>query len=422
MKIGFVGLGRLGLPMALGFALRGHEVIGYDKNPDRMQKEWFCEMENGVDGISFESLLAKCDKIRFEPLHRVVIESEIIFLVIDTNCETGYDGTVPMPEERRGYNLDNLEAAIRDLNSVALHSILLGERTVVLVSTVLPGTTRDVIRPMLDTRYSLVTNPQFCAMGTVLNDLYFPEHIILGGGASSRLAGLYQTITFMRPQFVTWTESEIIKTMYNAFITMKVNYANTVMEICHRVGNSDCGIVSNVLKQATHRLTSPAYLNGGMGDAGPCHPKENMALSYLAKEIDLSYDFFEANMQCRQNQTAWLAGLLIQNADRLGVQAVWILGTAFKPGVNIEDGSSALLLMSLINETRPDLATVVWDPVIGSGERPDSGGAPIAGIISCKHESFKEQVWPTGSIIIDPHRYLPSQDGVEVVQIGSGRS
>ena len=97
--------------------------------------------------------------------------------------------------------------------------------------------------------------------------------------------------------------AEAIKVAYNTYISMKIAYANTWMEICHKIPGTDVDQVTGALELATTRIMSPKYLTGGMGDGGGCHPRDNIALSWLARELDLSYDFFEHLMIARERQT-----------------------------------------------------------------------------------------------------------------------
>ena len=131
---------------------------------------------------------------------------------------------------------------------------------------------------------------------------------------------------------------------YNTFIGMKIAFANTMMEICHKTG-ADVDAVSDAMSLATERLISGRYLRGGMGDGGGCHPRDNIAMSWLAGELDLSYDFFDSLMKCREEQTMWLANLIkeeLQGNDHLN--EVIILGQAFKEETNLTVGSPATLL------------------------------------------------------------------------------
>ena len=152
----------------------------------------------------------------------------------------------------------------------------------------------------------------------------------------------YETL-HSRPVFkCTVEEAEMIKVSYNTFITGKIAMANTIMEVCHKLRNVDCDVVMDALSMANERLISPKYLRGGMGDGGGCHPRDNIALSYLARKVNLSFDWYDALMKqtgtadpvaCRYSHVS-------MQEDRNGSI---ILGMTFKKETNLTVGSPALL-------------------------------------------------------------------------------
>ena len=138
---------------------------------------------------------------------------------------------------------------------------------------------------------------------------------------------------------------------YNTFISMKIAFANTWMDICHRIPGMDVDEVTGALALATSRIISSKYLAGGTGDGGGCHPRDNIALSWLGREVDLSYDLFESLMVARERQTQWLVKLM-EAHDPCGEPRMLkiILGKSFKPNSNIPAGSPAVLLKNILQE------------------------------------------------------------------------
>ncbi len=139
--------------------------------------------------------------------------------------------------------------------------------------------------------------------------------------------------------------AELIKVLYNTFISTKIAFANTAMELCHRLPGTDVDAVMGALKLGGDRIISTAYLDGGMGDGGGCHPRDNIALSHLARRLDMSFDWFENIMLQRERQTDWLADLVAREA---GALPICVLGRAFKPGCSVETGSPSRLLLQLL--------------------------------------------------------------------------
>ena len=130
---------------------------------------------------------------------------------------------------------------------------------------------------------------------------------------------------------------------------MKICLANTVTEMSHKLNNVNADNVMSALKLGDQRLISDKYLNGGMGDGGGCHPRDNIALSWLSQEVNLSYDWYENLMISREKHTEWLADLAIEYALSNSLE-IMILGKSFKKETNLINGSPSYLLEALIKE------------------------------------------------------------------------
>ncbi len=418
-KVGLVGLGKLGTPVALAMSLKGHDVMGFDIDEERMQKDRFPHRERGPNGeASIEPLLRE-SSLRFGTLTEVVRHSEIIFVAVQTPHAPLYEGVTRLPKERVDFDYRHLRAALADLSDAIEAN---GEdRIVVVISTVLPGTTQREILPRINQRVKLCYNPFFIAMGTTIDDFIKPEFVLFGvrdQEAADRAEQFYRTL-HDRPFFRTTIENaELIKVAYNTFISMKICYANTLMEICHKTPGCDVDEVTSGLFLATERLLSPKYLRGGMGDGGGCHPRDNIALSWLARKIDLSYDWFDHLMTCRERQTDWLADLVEEHHRARGYthKKVGIFGRAFKAGTNLTVGSAATLLANILIERGWEVR--MFDPHIDSGACPiDWAGVHV---VATNHAEFADPAWrfPQGSVVLDPWRFVPPQAGVDVVPIG----
>jgi UDPglucose 6-dehydrogenase len=419
-NVGLVGLGKLGTPVALAMSLKGHDVMGFDINAQRMQKDHFPEREKGPNGEpSIEPLLRE-SRLRFGTLQEVVKHAEIIFVAVQTPHAPLYEGVTRLPEERVDFDYRHLRSAIEDLSRSILEN---GEdKIVIVISTVLPGTTRREILPRINHHVKLCYNPFFIAMGTTIDDFIDPEFVLFGVSdeqAAEKAQEFYRTL-HKKPFYKTSIENaELIKVSYNTFISMKICYANALMEICHKIPGCDISAVTDALALATDRLMSPRYLKGGMGDGGGCHPRDNIALSWLARQLDLSYDWFENLMVCREKQTDWLADLVEEQHSRRSYphKKVGIYGRAFKAGTNLTVGSPATLLENILKERGFDVQ--MYDPHVDMTACPfDWAGVYF---VATNHSEFADPSWrfPQGSIVIDPWRYIPKQGGVEVIPVGA---
>jgi UDPglucose 6-dehydrogenase len=167
------------------------------------------------------------------------------------------------------------------------------------------------------------------------------------------------------------------------------------------------------LKISNQRLISSKYLDGGMGDGGGCHPRDNIALSWLSREVDLSYDWYENLMISREKHTEWLVDLTINKAEENNLD-ICILGKSFKKETNLTVGSPSLLFDSILREK--GFAAELYDPHIDSKEPPTD----IAKVyfIATNHDTFKDYNFPKDSIVIDPWRIITSNKNIELVSIG----
>ena len=323
MKIGFVGLGKLGMPCAEAIAAKGHDVTGYD----------VVTRQSGSVRV-------------FNNIKECVEDRDIIFIAVPTPHDKDYDGSYPtahLSPKDFDYTIVKQCVADIDLN-------LKSNQMLVLISTVLPGTVRNEIVPLIkNSRF--VYNPYLIAMGSVAWDMVNPEMVMIGTedgsltGDAKELVDFYKTIMENNPRYEigTWDECECIKVFYNTFISAKIGLVNMIQDVAVKQGNINVDVVTNALAKSTMRIMGPQYMKAGMGDAGACHPRDNIALRYLAERLDLGYDMFDAIMNAREVQAENLAKELVKQASKNNMN-IFIHGKAYKPNVPYCDGSYSLLV------------------------------------------------------------------------------
>ena len=167
-----------------------------------------------------------------------------------------------------------------------------------------------------------------------------------------------------------------------------------------------------------NRIISDKYLSGGMGDGGGCHPRDNIALSWLSDELGLKFNWFDNIMKQREVQTEWLADMIEKESNGLPIT---ILGKSFKPQTNITTGSPSILLSNILKER--GLSAIMYDPYIDEPfddwqDMSEYDGVPQCYFIGTKHEDFVNFPFDDKSIIIDPWRYIPDKEGCRVIRIG----
>lgn len=411
-KIGFIGIGKLGLDCAEVMAEQ-HEVRGYDIYPRS------------------SDLIKVCD------IQELVTQSEWIFIAVPTPHAEGYDGSVPTSYmEPRDFGHGAVIDAINNVNRYATEP-----KKVVLISTVLPGTTRHKFVPLLDKQHQFLYNPYLIAMGSVKWDMVNPEMVMIGteDGAMSGVAGelidLYRTMMVNNPRYEigTWDECEAIKIFYNTYISAKIGIVNMIQDFAMKIGNINVDVVTNALARSTMRLQGPKYMTAGMGDAGACHPRDNIALRWLAQEYDLGYDLFDTIMHAREIQAKNLARFLFDTSTATDQQMpIVIHGKAYKPDVEYCIGSYSILVGHYLQtmgvevkylDPLADDATDVIDSI------KDPSVILWAHNRKITYEYTGQQAdtqaycaIPKGSIIVDPWRKLVSTPEVKVIHYGNTRS
>ena len=408
-KIGFIGIGKLGLDCAEVMAEK-HEVRGYDIYPRSSDTVKVCDIDELVN------------------------ESEWIFIAVPTPHAEGYDGSVPSSHMTpRDFGHDAVIDAINKVNQHAKTS-----KKVVLISTVLPGTTRSKFITLLDPKHQFLYNPYLIAMGSVKWDMANPEMVIIGTedgeltGIAGELIELYKTIMNNDPRYEigTWDECEAIKIFYNTYISAKVGIVNMIQDFAMKIGNINVDVVTNALARSTMRLQGPKYMTAGMGDAGACHPRDNIALRWLAEHYDVGYDLFDTIMHAREIQARNLGLFLVEESKKTGLPIV-IHGKAYKPDVEYCIGSYSTLVGHYVKEA--GLPVVYVDPLADNMDEVVKEVVSPAVFLWAHNrkityeytgEQKDTQAYceiKTGSVIVDPWRKLASTPEYRVVHYGNTR-
>jgi len=390
VKISFLGLGKLGLPCAEAVAQKDHDVTGYD-----------------VVNVKSDLVAVK------QTIREAVQDRDIVFVAVPTPHHPDYDGRQPTAHlEPKDFSYDIVIDVLREADRHMNNKQLL-----VLISTVLPGTTRREFVPLIKNA-RFVYNPYLIAMGTVAWDMVNPEMVMVGTedgtktGDAKQLIDFYATVMENHPRYEvgTWDECECIKIFYNTFISMKIGFVNMIQDVAEKQGNIDVDVVTEALASSKQRIISKRYMTAGMGDGGACHPRDNIALRWMAQKLDLKYDIFDAIMNAREVQAKNLAMYLVKLAEENDLP-IMLNGVAYKPGVPYVDGSYSLLVGHYCKELGYDCMKV--DPQVF----PDTG--PYSAVVLLAHEELYCKL-NDDSIIVDPWRTFQSKT-FKVIHYGNTR-
>ena len=406
MNIGFIGIGKLGMDAAEVMATK-HKVCGYDVAP------------------------RTSDTVCVVPSIKDVVEgNDIVFIAVPTPHDKEYDGSIPSAHlDPKDFSYDIVKECITEANKY-----MNKEQLLVLISTVLPGTTRREFVPLI-TNTRFIYNPYLIAMGSVKWDMVNPEMLMIGTedgnttGDAKILTDFYNTIMENNPRTVvgTWDECECIKVFYNTFISTKIGLVNMIQDVAEKQGNINVDIVTDALAKSTMRIMGPKYMTAGMGDAGGCHPRDNIALRYMAQNLGLGYDLFDSIMSAREIQAKNIAKRLVTEAESHNL-SIWIHGKSFKPNVSYIDGSYSTLIGHYVQEMGHIVNYI--DPLT-----EETNPTHVHGVILLAHcaeitydyaDVEKSQklycVIQDYSVVVDPwRRYTTDNKNIKVIHYGNTR-
>ena len=393
-----IGVGKLGQDCAEVMA-NHYNVIGYDVEP-RTPANF--KMANTIE--------------------EAVKDRDFIFIAAPTPHNPIYGGETPtshLPKVDFDYTI--VTNILKEVNKFVNKNQL-----VVLISTVLPGTVRGQLEPCI-TNARFIYNPYLIAMGTIKWDMTNPEMVIIGTDDGSITGDAQELIDFYKPMMEneprydvgTWDEAVAIKIFYNTFISTKLALVNMIQDVAERNGNMNVDVVTDALSNSTHRIMSKRYMTAGLGDAGACHPRDNIALRYMSDRLGLGYDLFDAIMLAREVQAENMAKKCLEYGKK-----VTIIGKAYKPEVPYTNGSASMLVGYYVEKHGGEVK--YYDVHTGDNElNTDWTDVYLIGYWENYVKNTMGRI-PSDSVVIDPWRKLNTKDfgvncGAEVVHYGNTR-
>ena len=392
-KVAMIGIGKLGKDCAEVMAEAGHDVHGYDVN---------------------KNIKSKIIKIA-DTIENAIKDRDIIFIAVPTPHDPSYGGELPTSRlEPKDFDYSIVKQTLTEINKYVTTNQL-----IVLISTVLPGTVRNQFIQIIPNK-RFVYNPYLIAMGTIKKDMVNPEMVIIGtekgetSNDAKELLEFYDTflVKGYRSEIGTWDEAESIKIFYNTFISAKISLVNMIQDVAEKNGNINVDVVTNALKNSNYRIMGPAYMKAGMGDGGACHPRDNIALRYMAQRLEIGYDLFDSIMTSREIQAENLALRCVKEGEK-----VCVVGKAYKPDVPYTNGSYSLLVAHYIEKHGGKVT--YYDPNTGDSTFDFKADVYLIGYWSWWVDEID---FPYGSIVIDPWRKNKKYDSrIKIIHYGNTR-
>ena len=354
MKISIVGSGYVGLVTGIGFAERGHNVIFLDVDKDKI------ELINSGKPPIYEKGLAELmekNKNRYyatTEYEEAITKSEITFICVGTPSKD--DGSI---------DLKYVKSASKEIGKVLADKD--DFHVVVVKSTVVPGTTENVVKPIIEEKsgkkafedFGLAMNPEFLREGNAIEDFFNPDRIVIGvkdERTKSILEELYKP--FKCPKLITDIKTaEMIKYASNAFLATKISFANEIGNICKKLGIEVYEVFRGV--GLDHRI-NPAFFRAGIGFGGSCFPKDVKALIRKAEELGEEPRILKAVIEVNERQPLKLIKLLKKHIPNLKGKTIGVLGLAFKPDTDDVRESRAIPIVRALLEERANI--IAYDP------------------------------------------------------------
>jgi len=355
--VSVIGLGKLGACIAACFAHKGFSVIGADVSAKTVelinqQKPPVTEPQLTEMMAGLEGRLRATDDVA-----EAVIASDLTLIVVPT----------PSTAEG-GFSIDYVVEAARSIGRGL--KAKQGYHLVVLTSTVLPGSTEYGMIPVLeresgkrcDVDFGVCYSPEFIALGQVIKDFLNPEFLLIGEHderAGEQLAAAYLAVCDNTPKIARMNivNAELTKISVNAYVTMRISFANMVASLSEQLPGGDVDTVTGALGLDT-RIGS-RYLKGAVAYGGPCFPRDNQALAYLARQLGPSGALAEAVHAYNATSNERLAERVLEVVPKGG--SVAVLGLSYKPDSNVIEEAPGFLLARNLAESGAKVT--VHDPM-----------------------------------------------------------
>jgi UDPglucose 6-dehydrogenase len=384
-----VGAGYVGVVTGACFADCGHRVICVDSNPRLVES-----VNKGVAPIhelGLNELLARNagDRLTAQTdLPGAVRASEMVMVCVGT----------PFKDDQ--IDLSQIKAVAEQIGAAMRDSK--GYKTIVVKSTVVPGTTDGVFKDILEKAsgrragadFGLGMNPEFLTEGTAVQDFMEPDRIVFGGideRTCRTLSELYSTWPDV-PRIVTNTRTaEMIKYTSNSVLATMISFSNEIGRLCTAIGDIDVVEVMRGVHRAAYFTTRPraagpvvapitSFLEAGCGFGGSCLPKDVSALAAQGAQRGVPMPLLGSVLEINRTQPEELLKLVRAHFPSLEGVRVAVLGLAFKPDTDDVRESPAFPALKALRAAQADI--VVYDPVVKSLDRDELRGVPFAGSLA----------------------------------------
>ena len=357
MKIAIIGLGFVGLSLTSVLASKGFNVVGIDVDKEKCRK-----ISKGVSSF-FEPNLEKTlrkglkNKLQIQSDISVVQDCDLIFVTVGT------------PQDKTGaIDLSIIKKAMNSLGKSIRKSKK--QQTILVKSTVVPGTMKDIILPILENNskkkagkdFGLISNPEFLQESTAIRDTEFPHAVVLGGYKTKFMKDVEKFFIKLHPKtpiiITNHQTAEMIKYANNSFLATKISFINQLSNICQKIPGANIDDIAKTI--GLDPRIGKLFLNAGPGYGGSCLPKDMKALIKFAKIAGVKPTLLNAVEDVNTKQLEEVISIAKKKLGVLESKKITILGTSFKPNTDdIRDSIAIELIKQLLKRK---VKVTVHDP------------------------------------------------------------
>lgn len=361
--ISVLGIGYVGLCTAVGFASKGYTVIASTHNAEKAAK-----INNGIPPFhepNLRKLLKETVqngrlKCLVNQTEKAVLETDLTFNAVGTPSKL--DGSIDLQFIEKSAH--EMGKAINQKSSY---------HVIIVKSTVAPGTTQDLVKPILEKEskkkcgsdFGLCMSPEFLRQGSAFEDTMHTDRIVIGeydqksGNALERLYKDFYGKDIPPTIRTTLSTAELIKYASNSLLATKISFINTIANLCEKIPGADVKIVATAM--GLDKRIGPLFLNAGLGYGGSCFPKDVKALIAFSKNLGYRLELLESVESVNKTQPLIAVQFCKELLGNLKGKRVAILGLAFK--ANTDDMREARAI-PIINQLIKEGANVIaYDPV-----------------------------------------------------------
>jgi UDPglucose 6-dehydrogenase len=362
-KVSVLGIGYVGLCTAVGFASKGYDVVASTHDAEKaakINKGIPPFHEPNLQNMLEEALQSGHLKCLINETEKAILETDLTFNAVGTPSRP--DGSI---------DLQFIETSSRDMGK-ALHKKST-YHVVVIKSTVVPGTTQDLVKPILEKEskkkcgpdFGLCMSPEFLRQGSAFEDTMHTDRIVIGEydkKSGDTLENLYKDFYAKNaPPTIrtTLSTAELIKYASNSLLATKISFINTIANICEKIPGADVKAVATAM--GLDKRIGPLFLNAGLGYGGSCFPKDVKALMAYSKNLGYPLKLLDAVEDVNKTQPLKAIQFCKEQLGNLEGKRIAILGLAFKADT---DDMREARVIPIINQLLEEGANVTaYDPV-----------------------------------------------------------